>query len=210
MGTIYPSIINLFTTTIIKSLKLKFIISLVLFVVYNTKSVFAQISKARLQEAHNYSKKNNLDTTVAIFIDFSIHSGKNRFFVYSFAKKTVLFSGLCAHGSGKGSNANKPVFSNEIGSKCSSLGKYKVKNRAYSNWGINIHYKMYGLEKTNSNAFKRYVVLHSYTPVPSIEVYPFPMFGPSDGCPVLANKTMRKVDYLLKTKSKGILLWIYI
>lgn len=210
MGTIYSSIINLFIVAVIKTLKQNFTIAFVVFAILISKNTSAQINQARIKEAFNYSKKNGLDTAVAIFIDFSIHSGKNRFFVYNFANKKILFSGLCAHGSGKGSTASKPVFSNEIGSKCSSLGKYKVKNRAYSNWGINVHYKMYGLEKTNSNAFKRYIVLHSYTPVPSVEVYPFPMFGPSDGCPVLANKTMRKVDALFKNKTKGVLLWIYI
>jgi hypothetical protein len=52
----------------------------------------------------------------------------------------------------------KPVYSNVVGSNCTSLGKYKIGKRSYSNWGINIHYKMHGLESSNSNAFKRHVV----------------------------------------------------
>jgi hypothetical protein len=65
-------------------------------------------------------------------------------------------------------------------------------------------------EKTNSNAFKRIVVLHSYSPVPNQEIYPQTLFGQSAGCPVLSDGTMRKIDALLKTKKKPELLWIYV
>ncbi len=150
-----------------------------------------------------------MDTALCIMVDMSIHSGKNRIFVYDFKKKQITIEGLCAHGVGGGSTAIKPVFSNAVGSNCTSLGKYKVKGRSYSNWGINVHYKMHGLEKTNSNAFRRIVVLHSYTPVPNQEIYPQTLFGQSAGCPVLSDGTMRKIDELLKKKKKPVLLWIY-
>ena len=96
------------------------------------------------------------------------------------------------------------------GSYCSSLGKYKVGIRSYSKWGINVHYKLHGLESTNSNAFKRYIVLHSYTPVPTLEIYPMHLpLGISQGCPVICDDAMRKVDALLKVEKKPVLLWIY-
>ena len=91
-----------------------------------------------------------------------------------------------------------------------SLGKYKVGIRAYSKWGINVHYKLHGLEPTNDNAFKRIVVLHSYTPLPATEVYPSHLpLGMSQGCPVICNETMRQIDVLLKAETKPVLLWIY-
>lgn len=97
-----------------------------------------------------------------------------------------------------------------IGSYCSSLGKYKVGIRSYSKWGINVHYKLHGLEPTNSNAFKRYIVLHSYTPVPASEISPMYLpLGISQGCPVICDEVMRKVDALLKVEKKSVLLWIY-
>ncbi|WP_410220423.1 murein L,D-transpeptidase catalytic domain-containing protein [Pedobacter sp.] len=68
---------------------------------------------------------------------------------------------------------------------------------------------MYGLEKTNSNAFKRIIVLHSYTPVPNYEIYPQTLFGQSAGCPVISDDTMSKIDKLLIRKRKAVLLWIY-
>ena len=167
------------------------------------------INQSKFKEALAFCKQNKMDTTICIMVDMSTHSGKKRLFVYNFKKNQVLIESLCAHGVGGGSTPLKPVFSNQEGSYCTSLGKYKVKGRSYSNWGINIHYKMYGLEKSNSNAFKRIVVLHSYTPVPNKEIYPQTLFGQSAGCPVISNKAMRKIDILLKVKRKPVLLWIY-
>ncbi len=168
-----------------------------------------RIAPDKIRTALNFSKKNKMDTTLCIMIDMSLHSGKNRIFVYNFKTKSIIIEGLCAHGVGGGSTALKPVFSNKKGSYCTSLGKYKVKGRSYSNWGINIHYKMYGMEKTNDNAFKRIVVLHSYSQVPNQEIYPDTLFGQSAGCPVLSDETMIKIDNLLKKKTKPVLLWIY-
>lgn len=167
------------------------------------------IKSEKLMEAFAFAKKNQLDTGVCVMIDMSLPSGKNRLFVYDFKQKKIVISGLCAHGVGGGSTATTPVFSNVVGSNCTSLGKYKLKNRSYSNWGINIHYKMYGLEKTNSNAFKRIVVLHSYTPVPNYEIYPQTLFGVSAGCPVISDDKMSQIDRLLIKKKKAVLLWIY-
>jgi len=183
---------------------------LILFTFFGFKpAVNNNISTNRINEALAFCQKNKMDTSIAIMVDMSIHSGKNRIFVYDFKQKKVTVEGLCAHGVGGGSTPTKPVFSNKEGSYCTSLGKYKVKGRAYSNWGIHVHYKMYGLEETNSNAFKRIVVLHSYTPVPAQEIYPQTLFGQSAGCPVLSDGTMKKIDAMLKSKKKPVLLWIY-
>ena len=66
------------------------------------------------------------------------------------------------------------------------------------------------LETSNNNAFKRIVVLHSYTPISSVEIYPahLPM-GWSLGCPVTDNDTMTYLDTKLKNTKKSVLLWIY-
>ena len=168
------------------------------------------ISDARTKEALLFCRKNKLDTSIAFFVDMGIHSGKNRFFIVDLHKKKIIHSGLCCHGMGKESTPASPVFSNESGSNCTSLGKYKTGKRAFSNWGINIHYKMKGLENTNSNAFKRIIVLHSYDPIPENEIYPqhLPM-GWSQGCPVISNGLMTTIDKLLKSKKRSVLIWIY-
>lgn len=166
--------------------------------------------KSKADSAKAYCARNDMNGNYCFLIDFSMHSGKKRFFVWDFKGDSVLYESLCAHGYGKGSTVSKPVFSNVEGSYCSSLGYYKVGARSYSKWGINVHYKMHGLQPSNSNAFKRIIVLHSYDPMPSVEIYPAHLpLGISQGCPVICNDVMRKVDKLLKGESKPVMLWIY-
>lgn len=157
-----------------------------------------------------YSKSKGLNTNYCILIDFSIHSGKNRMFVWDFIGDSIKYEGLCCHGIGKGSTPSQPVYSNEEGSLCTSLGRYKITNRYISSWGIKIGYQLYGLDITNSNALKRIVTLHSHTPVPTEEVYPrhLPM-GYSHGCTVISDSYMYNIDKLLKDNTKSLLLWIY-
>ena len=140
-------------------------------------------------------------------------SGVKRFMLWDFHKNTIILSGLVSHGCGINPwsgiwSKNKPAFSNAINSHCSSLGKYQVSNRAASAWGIHIKYYLKGLERTNSNAYVRDVVLHSWEQVPDTEVYPDGT--PEDwGCPAISNKTMKAVDNLIRHQKKRLLLWIY-
>ena len=180
--------------------------------VITVSDVTLQRLKAKASEAKAYCISKGFNTNYCFLVDFSIHSGKKRFFVWDFKGDSIKYASLCAHGYGKDSTPSKPVFSNVPGSLCSSLGKYKVGIRAYSKWGINVHYKLHGLEATNNKAFERIVVLHSYTPLPTTEVYPSHLpLGMSQGCPVICDETMRQIDALLKAevKSKPVLLWIY-
>ena len=163
-------------------------------------------------EAFKYCKANKMNTNVCVLIDMSIHAGKNRMFVVDFKQDSLLEKGLCSHGSCDGSTApekvgSAPHFSNVPSSYCSSMGKYKVGNRSYSNYGINVHYKLHGMESTNNNAFRRTVVLHSYFGVPNYEVYPDQAMT-SLGCPMVSNDHMTYLDKLFK-KRKNVLLWIY-
>lgn len=167
--------------------------------------------RAKADSAFKYCQAKGFNTQYCILVDFSIHSGKQRFFVWDFKNKAIKYSSLCCHGYGQKSTQIKPVFSNVDGSYCSSLGKYKIGARAYSKWGINIHYKLHGLENTNNNAFKRFVVLHSHAPVADKDIYPKHLpLGWSQGCPVINNNAMKQVDKMLKSATKPILLWIYL
>ena len=157
-----------------------------------------------------YCKAKGLNTDYCILVDFSIHSGCDRMFVWDFQQDSIKYEGLCCHGAGKRSTPTHPVFSNEEGSLCSSLGHYKVASRYVSDWGINVGYQLKGLDSTNSNALKRAVTLHSHTPVASQEIYPrhLPM-GYSHGCTVISNLLMTNLDELLKNNKNPMLLWIY-
>lgn len=166
--------------------------------------------KAKADTALLFCKEKGMNTDYCLLINMKIHSGKKRFFLWDFKNDSIVSSSLCAHGYGMESTESTPVFSNVSGSYCTSLGKYKVGIRSYSKWGINVHYKMHGLEETNSNAFDRIIVLHSHNPITSQEIYPFHLpLGFSQGCPVINNDVMKQLDALLKTQKKSLLLWIY-
>ena len=146
--------------------------------------------ETKAKEALEFCKKNNYNQDYCFLIDMSIHSGLNRFFVYDFKKNTTSMNMLVGHGCGNYPwssdwSRNKPSFSNIDGSHLSSLGKYKIGKRAYSDWGIHIKYVMHGLEATNSNAESRYIVFHSWEKVPEKEVYPD---GTAEGwgCPTIS------------------------
>jgi hypothetical protein len=143
----------------------------------------------------------------------SLPSGVKRFIIWDFKRNDTLLTGMVSHGCGISPwmgiwSKNDPTFSNLPSSHCTSLGKYQVSSRAASAWGIGIKYFLIGLEASNSNAYKRDVVLHSWEQVPDKE--PYPDGTPEDwGCPAVSNATMRKVDVLLRTHKRHLLLWIY-
>lgn len=167
----------------------------------------------KAKEALEFCQKKKYNEEFCILIDMSIHSGLNRFFVYDFKQKQITQSMLVGHGCGKNPwsfdfSKEKPTFSNVDGSHCSSLGKYKIGERAWSDWGINVKYVLHGLESTNSNAQSRYIVFHSWEKVSDTEVYPD---GTPEGwgCPTISNTNMKIIDKLLKKSSKPVLMWIY-
>jgi len=166
----------------------------------------------KTQKAFEYAKAHNMDTSVCFLIDMKEHMGKKRFAVWNFKGDSIQEEMIVTHGSAgskglKTSGADSPVFSNIPGSYASSLGRYRIGKRSYSNWGINIHYKLHGLDSTNDNAFRRIVVLHSYGMVSKEEVYPeVPPY--SLGCTMVSNEDMTYLESLLKTK-KDVLMWIY-
>jgi hypothetical protein len=164
------------------------------------------------EEAKLFCKQNLFNEDYYFLLDFSIHSGKNRFFIYDFKKKEVLKSALVTHGSCDVFEANKTPyekakFSNKNNSHCSSLGKYKIGKRDYSSWGINIKYWIHGLEASNSKAVERVVVLHSWSAVSDTEIYPN-YSALSWGCPAVSDNFMRHLDSILQQSSKPVLLWI--
>lgn len=198
-----------------KNLLFSFLFSLFVFQIHASDEAAAQIQRLRTKakEAKKYCAKNSYNTSFCVLVDMNIHSGKKRAYLWSFSKDTIVEAGMCSHGCGKSpwgetSTKNSPVFSNVPDSHCSSLGKYKIGKRGYSSWGIHVNYKLYGLETTNSNAYKREIVLHSWEDVPASEVFPFGI-PEGWGCPAVSNIFMKALDAKLKEASTPVLLWIF-
>jgi hypothetical protein len=176
-------------------------------------SLNIQATKNKAKEALAYCKSKNFNTDFCILIDMSLHSGVNRFLVWDFKGDSIMHRFLVGHGCGDSpwssdQSKENPVFSNEDNSHCSSLGKYKIGERGYSNWGVNLKYVLHGLESSNSNALKRVIVFHSWEMISDEEVYPA---GTPEGwgCPAVSNNSFRIVDPLLRASTKPVLMWIY-
>jgi hypothetical protein len=195
---------------------MKNIILLILmsFVCCNNATVVEPVKDYSLKhnEALQYCKDNNFNEDYYFLIDMSIHPGKNRFFVYDFKEKKIADKNLVTHGSCDQFDENpdkweKAKFSNKSDSHCSMKGKFKIGKRDYSSWGINVKYWLHGLEKSNSNAVNRVVVLHSWKSVSNEEIYP-EVSPLSWGCPAVSDDFMRKLDAKLQKAKKPVLLWI--
>jgi L,D-transpeptidase catalytic domain len=164
-------------------------------------------------EALVFCKKKKFNTDFCFLADMSIHSGRKRLFLWNFKTNKIDSKYMVGHGCGDESwgeddTKDSPTFSNTVDSHRSSLGKYKISERGFSSWGINIKYLMHGLEESNSNAQKRIVVFHSWEKMPQNEV--FPAGSPEGwGCPTVANEDMKNIDKKLKNSTKPVLLWMY-
>jgi hypothetical protein len=168
----------------------------------------------KTREALTFAKTKNFDTTLAIGIDYSIHSGRKRGFIINLQTRQVMDSFLVSHGCGiypwsSDRTKDRPQFSNNFESHCSSLGKYRIGKKGYSNWGIHVKYFLYGLDSSNSNAWKRSIVLHGWADVPDHEIYPS---GTPEGwgCPAVSDHIMQRLDSFLQSKTKPVLLWMYL
>lgn len=153
-----------------------------------------------------YAKANDYNTEICFLIDMKIGSGKNRFFIYDMKRNKVLGSNLVTHG-----RCNKEwlvgrKYGNDIGCGCTSLGRYKIGHPYQGRFGL--AYKLYGLDATNNNAFKRFVVLHSHECVPNNEVDPYPICQ-SDGCPTVSADFLKKLAKILDNSQKPVLMQIY-
>ena len=181
----------------------------------NAKTEFEQeidlISKAK--KAQRFCADNGMNQDFCILIDMSKHSGKNRFYIWSFLDQEPIAEYLVTHGCGDNPwsldhSKTNPKFSNTEDTHLSSLGKYKIGDRGWSNWGVNINYRLHGLDKTNSNANNRDIVFHSWEEIADSEVYPA---GTPEGwgCPAISDNAFLAVDKLLKNQVKPTLMWIY-
>ena len=196
-----------------------FILSLICFI---NNSLFAKtisVNKDKVTEAYRFCKKNGFNTSYCILVDFSQRNQTKRFMVYDFDKKAIVYRCYCAHGNdGKSKNleADKNSFSNEPGSHKSSVGKYRVGKRRVINsadgmFDVSMYnipcYEMHGLEKSNSNAYKRGILIHPMPFMDSNWLITPPYV--SVGCFSIGVNAFDKVSSYIENSSKPVLLWAY-
>jgi len=116
--------------------------------------------KSKAAEARKYCISKRINTRFFFLADMGRHSGLKRFFVWDFEKDTVVQSLMVSHGCGNYPwsttfTKNAPTFSNEEGSHASSLGKYIIRERGPSQWGIGVKYLRHSRRLGLSCAFQQ-------------------------------------------------------
>jgi len=159
-----------------------------------------------LEALRPFAIRRGYNTKIAFLVDMGLPSGKYRFFVADLEKDTLILEGLVAHGSGDHTFAVEPTFSNADGSGCTSLGRYRIGAPYTGHFGRS--YKLYGLDSTNSQAFRRNIVLHSFSYVPEAETDPYPICN-SLGCPMVSPVFLQRLKPLIDHSSHPILLWVF-
>lgn len=171
----------------------------------NTENATVKALHAKAITAKNFVKGNKYNQQFCFLIDMKIRSGAERFFVYDLKADSVITSGVVTHGR---CNENWLVgrrYGNEPGCGCTSLGKYKI-GHAY-NGRFGLAYKLHGLDPSNNNAFKRFVVLHAHECVPDKEVWS--EICQSDGCPTVSTSFLQQLKTMINQSKHPVLLWIY-
>tara|TARA_R110000782_G_scaffold57434_4_gene120136 strand:+ start:261 stop:848 length:588 start_codon:yes stop_codon:yes gene_type:complete len=161
-----------------------------------------------VKHVRDYLGQNPFNKEYVILVDYGKSSGMDRMFIYNLNNNKIEKSFKVAHGRGNSKIFNtQKSFSNVEKTNKSSLGMSVIKEKGYSNWGINVKYILQGLEKTNCNNKRRNIVLHSWSGIKEMTFYPLPLLQ-SQGCPTVSNSTMKYLDKFL-TENKNVLLYTF-
>ena len=167
---------------------------LVAFLICNIKPIDI---KVKAEERKAYCSRNGYNTDYAILVDYGRTSLQRRIFVYDFRQDKIVISSLAGHGAGGRSTVLRADFGNAHGSHCSSLGHYKVgRNRMMYNRPRVPAFELIGLDKTNSNAHERGILIH-----PSA----WPL---SWGCVTMPVHRYHQLSEFLKTQ-RNVIMWVY-
>lgn len=163
----------------------------------------------RAAAALDFAKKKNMSTNYALFVDYGVPSGTPRLYVWDFNKRKIVARTYVMHGPGKGSAAEKPVFSNMPGSNCSSLGRFLVTKQ---HGRINkTGYLLRGLDIDNQTAYVRGLMIHRSTYLDGhVWMKYVPLKGNScSGCVTVTSRGMEYIGKLVEKEKRPILLWNY-
>ena len=171
-----------------------------------SKNSRKSIPSEKIVEIKNFVKDTKYNQDLVIFINFRIPSNKFRFFIYDLKNDKILEKAIVAHGSGsvvKG--RNDLVFSNVENSYQSSLGKYQIGSSYVGAFGKS--YRLIGLDKTNSNASKRAIIIHPYYCISDVETQNLACL--SLGCPMLSPNFFKVAEKYIDASKKPIILYAF-
>lgn len=163
----------------------------------------------RAQAAERFVKRHGMNEDYCLFVDYGIPSGTPRLFVWSFKENAVVARTYAMHGPGKGSTAEKPVFSNMPGSQCSSLGRFAVTKKHGEK--LKRSFKLQGLDTDNQTAWARGLMIHRSSWVDkNIHKTYIPLHAKScEGCVTVSSNGMDYLEKLINSQKKELLLWSF-
>jgi len=124
-------------------------------------------------------------------IDYRLPSTAPRLWVVDVPGQRVLFNELVAHGAASGDNY-AAAFSNEPGSRRSSLGLFRTEDTYQGEHGVSL--RLSGLEPgINDRAMERAIVMHGAPYVSRTVIAARGELGRSWGCPALEHGVERRV-----------------
>jgi hypothetical protein len=170
-----------------------------------TSPIYSSSLTNRTSAVRSYATAKDFSTTYCFLVDMSIHSGRNRFFVFDLERNKVVLSGLVSHGSCNETFLDQAKFSNAPGGNCTSQGKYKVGEKYHGQYGKS--YKLYDL-RYKLNAYNAPLCFHSYSCIPDEEIYPRVTCN-SSGCAGVSPAFFEKLSSIIDRSKKPIVLWIY-
>lgn len=161
--------------------------------------------KAQARELKKYAISKGFDTTYAFLVNMNMKSGKKRFFVVNLTTMEIENRSLVSHGRGDERFTFNKKYSNDAGSNCTSVGRYKIGKSYTGQFGL--AYRLFGLDASNSNAFKRFVVLHAMGCI-SYDETDLPICQ-SEGCPAVAPRFLEEIKPIIDSRKAPMLMWVF-
>lgn len=163
----------------------------------------------RAAAARVVAKRHKLNEDYCLFVDYSIPSGTPRLYVWSYTENRVIASTYVMHGPGMGSTAEKPIFSNRPGSKCSSLGRFVV-TKQHGN-KLKRSYRLNGIDMDNQTALARGLMIHRSTWVDTHCWRDYiPLHAKScQGCVTVSSMGLNYIEKLINSQDKELMLWSF-
>lgn len=160
------------------------------------KQINPHVLKLALQAFNKAEQKGVVHKPYLTVIDYSLPSSEKRMWVIDVRNSSVTFHTYVAHGKNSG-DLHSTHFSNQSGSKASSLGTF-VTSDTY-NGSVGYALNLNGLEKGfNDKALSRRVVIHGANYVSEEFLNRFGRMGRSWGCPALERNIAPKVINQIK------------
>ena len=161
----------------------------------------------RAEKALAFAKRHDMNEHYALFVDYGIPSGTPRLFVWDFHQEKIVASTYVMHGSGGGSTAEHPKFSNKPGSECSSLGRFLVTKEHGKR--LKRSFRLKGMDLDNQSAYARGLMIHSSRWIDNwCWKKHIPLHRAScQGCVTVSSRGMNYLWSLVNGEKKAILLW---